>query len=119
AGRAGHRAGARGDDWLGLTCASSVPKRRLEGNLAGKCLDQNTREERHYDGERAAVIPTGGIRRTTVGLVLGGGGIRGPACLLGALYGLVAETGWDPATADLLIGTSAGAIVAALTACGV
>ena len=65
------------------------------------------------------MIPTGGIRRTTVGLVLGGGGIRGTAWLLGALYGLVAETGWDPATADLLIGTSAGAIVAALTACGV
>ncbi len=53
-----------------------------------------------------------------VGLVLGGGGVRGAAWLMGALHGLVAETGWDPATADLVIGTSAGAVVAALTTAG-
>jgi NTE family protein len=53
-----------------------------------------------------------------VGLVLGGGGVRGAAWLMGALHGLAAETGWDPASAELVIGTSAGAFVGALTAVG-
>lgn len=53
-----------------------------------------------------------------VGLVLGGGGVRGASWLMGGLFGLAAETGWDPATADLIAGTSAGAVVAALTAAG-
>jgi NTE family protein len=55
----------------------------------------------------------------TVAIVLGGGGVRGAAWLMGALHGLVEETGWDPAGADLLVGTSAGAVVAALTVAGV
>jgi NTE family protein len=50
--------------------------------------------------------------------VLGGGGVRGTSWLMGALHGLVAETGWDPAGSELLVGTSAGAVVAALTASG-
>lgn len=53
-----------------------------------------------------------------VGLVLGGGGVRGASWLMGALHGLATETGWDPATADLVAGTSAGAVVAALTLAG-
>src|SRR5262249_31955344 len=53
-----------------------------------------------------------------VGLVLGGGGVRGASWLMGALYGLATATGWDPATADLLVGTSAGAVVATLTLAG-
>jgi NTE family protein len=53
--------------------------------------------------------------RLRVGLVLGGGGIRGAAWMIGALHGLVGETGWDPASANLMVGTSAGAVVAALT----
>src|SRR5437764_9855219 len=57
-------------------------------------------------------------RRGRVGLVVGGGGVRGASWLMGALHGLIAETGWDPAGAELLIGTSAGATVAALTAAG-
>jgi NTE family protein len=50
--------------------------------------------------------------------VLGGGGVRGTSWLMGALHGLVAETGWDPADSELVVGTSAGAVVAALTASG-
>jgi NTE family protein len=53
-----------------------------------------------------------------VGLVLGGGGVRGASWLMGALRGLVAETGWAPAGSELVVGTSAGAVVAALTASG-
>jgi len=61
---------------------------------------------------------SGSPARARVGLVLGGGGVRGASWIMGALHGIVAETGWDPATADLLVGTSAGAVVAALTAAG-
>lgn len=53
-----------------------------------------------------------------VGLVLGGGGVRGASWMMGALHGLATETGWDPATADLVVGTSAGAVVGALTVAG-
>jgi NTE family protein len=53
-----------------------------------------------------------------VGLVLGGGGVRGASWMMGALHGLAAETGWDPAFADVVVGTSAGAVVAALTLSG-
>lgn len=50
--------------------------------------------------------------------MLGGGGVRGASWEMGALNGLVAATGWDPADADLLVGTSSGAVVAALIAGG-
>lgn len=54
-----------------------------------------------------------------VGLVLGAGGVLGGAWLVGALHALAVETGWDPGSADCMAGTSAGAMVAALCACGV
>jgi len=46
--------------------------------------------------------------------VLGAGGITGIAWLVGALEALRERTGWDPATADIVSGTSAGAVVAAV-----
>ena len=49
-----------------------------------------------------------------VALVLGGGGVLGIAWMLGALRALVSETGWDPRQADLMVGTSAGAVVGSL-----
>src|SRR5918997_4060271 len=54
-----------------------------------------------------------------VGLVLGAGGVLGGAWLTGGLDALAAETGWDPASADRVIGTSAGAMLGALLASGV
>ncbi len=51
--------------------------------------------------------------RTTVGLVLGAGGVAGAAFHAGALAALVDATGWDPRRADLVVGTSAGASSAA------
>ena len=51
-----------------------------------------------------------------VGVVFGGGGVLGAAWLVGAVGALVRETGWDPMDADLLMGTSAGSVVAALVA---
>lgn len=59
------------------------------------------------------------IQRPRVGLVLGAGGVLGGAWIAGGLKALWQETGWDPATASYLVGTSAGSVFAALTACGV
>jgi NTE family protein len=53
-----------------------------------------------------------------VALVLGAGGITGGAWLAGALSALAAVTGWEPRSADLIVGTSAGSVMAALLACG-
>ena len=54
-----------------------------------------------------------------VGLVLGAGGVRGIAFTAGALAVLEHDQGWDARTADLIVGTSAGAIVGALLRAGV
>jgi NTE family protein len=50
--------------------------------------------------------------------VLGGGGSLGAAWTVGALCALQDSCGWDPRTADVILGTSAGAIVGALLAVG-
>ncbi|HEY3186173.1 MAG TPA: patatin-like phospholipase family protein [Solirubrobacteraceae bacterium] len=46
--------------------------------------------------------------------MLGAGGITGIAWMIGALEAVREHTGWDPATADIVTGTSAGAVVAAV-----
>src|SRR3982750_3735216 len=51
-------------------------------------------------------------------LVLGGGGVTGVAWEIGLLHGL-AEHGVDLSDADLLVGTSAGSVVAAQVLSGV
>ncbi len=48
-----------------------------------------------------------------IGLVLGAGGTVGMAYHAGVLRALEQVTGFDPATADLIVGTSAGSVVAA------
>ena len=42
----------------------------------------------------------------------------GGAWLVGALHAIATETGWDPGSADRIVGTSAGSVAAALLACG-
>jgi NTE family protein len=54
-----------------------------------------------------------------VGLVLGAGGVQGGAWLTGGLDALAQQTGWDPASAERIVGTSAGAMLAGLLASGV
>ena len=54
-----------------------------------------------------------------VGLVLGAGGVLGGAWLVGGLHALATETGWDPGSAEFVVGTSAGAMIAGLSASGV
>lgn len=56
---------------------------------------------------------------TSVGLVLGGGGIAGFAYHATALSILQQITGWDPRSADVIVGTSAGANVGGLLRGGV
>jgi NTE family protein len=54
-----------------------------------------------------------------IGLVLGAGGVMGGAWLTGGLEALARETGWDPGSADHIVGTSAGSMMAALVAAGI
>lgn len=51
--------------------------------------------------------------RARVGLVLGGGGLVGHAWHAGVLAGVAEATGWDAGGSDLIVGTSAGAVVGA------
>ena len=62
---------------------------------------------------RAAEAHTG-HPMSRIGLVLGAGGIAGHAFHAAVLDALAATTGWDPASADVVVGTSAGSAVAAL-----
>lgn len=55
---------------------------------------------------------------TRRGLVLGAGGVLGFAWTAGTLQALAEVEGWDPATADVLVGTSAGSVMAATLGCG-
>jgi NTE family protein len=45
--------------------------------------------------------------------------VAGGAWLTGALHALASETGWDPGSADRIIGTSAGSVIGAFTAAGI
>ena len=55
----------------------------------------------------------------TVALVLGAGGVVGQAWHAGVLHALREDLGWDPRTADHVIGTSAGSVAGALLRAGV
>jgi NTE family protein len=60
-------------------------------------------------------VLSGNLKR---GLVLGGGGTLGAAWMIGALVALQEETGFDPRDARMIVGTSAGSILAALFGAG-
>src|SRR5215212_11635325 len=62
--------------------------------------------------------PRGG-KAVRVGLVLGAGGVMGGAWLTGGLEAIARETGWAPASAEYVVGTSAGSMMGALLASGV
>jgi NTE family protein len=57
-----------------------------------------------------------GVRR---GIVLGGGGVLGGTWAVGALLALEDEFGFAARSADILVGTSAGAVLAAMLGAGV
>jgi len=53
------------------------------------------------------------------GLVLGAGGVLGASWTIGALNAVQDVTGWDPTTAEVIVGTSAGSVLAAFVSNGV
>lgn len=69
---------------------------------------------------RPSVPPAGlgSLAGMKVGLVLGAGGVQGGAWMTGGLAALADRTGWDPATADIVVGTSAGSMIGSLLAGG-
>lgn len=58
-------------------------------------------------------------RHPRVGLVLGAGGVVGQAYHAGVLAALEHDCGWDPRSADVIVGTSAGSITGTLLRVGV
>lgn len=58
-------------------------------------------------------------RRRTRGIILGGGGVLGGAWAVGALHALELVHGFDARESDVLVGTSAGSVLAALIGSGV
>jgi NTE family protein len=63
-----------------------------------------------------STAPSGAPRR---GIVLGAGGVLGAAWMIGALAALEEYEGFDPREAEVLIGTSAGSVVASALAGGI
>jgi NTE family protein len=61
----------------------------------------------------------GSRKSPSIGLVLGAGGVVGQAYQAGVLAALQRETGWDPRTAALVVGTSAGSVTGAALRVGV
>lgn len=51
-------------------------------------------------------------------MVLGGGGVTGASYHLAGLLAINLATGWDPSTADVIVGTSAGAFASAVVRSG-
>ena len=52
-------------------------------------------------------------------MVLGAGGVLGGAWLVGGLRAIERVTEWTPRKASTIVGTSSGALVAALLAAGI
>jgi len=57
--------------------------------------------------------------KTRRGLVIGAGGVLGYTWSVCALHRFESVTGWDPRSADVLVGTSAGSVIATLLGSGV
>lgn len=68
--------------------------------------------------ERVLPTPASVNRRPRIGVVFGAGGVQGNAYLAGAVAAIRDVTGFEPRTASVLVGTSAGSIHAALYGCG-
>lgn len=59
------------------------------------------------------------VRAVRIGLVLGAGGSAGIAYHGGVLAALADTTGWDPRGSEVIVGTSAGSLTAAMLRAGV
>jgi len=72
----------------------------------------------YLEGAPWAPQPTDVNRRPRVGVVFGAGGVLGNAYLSGAAVAVHEATGFQPRTASVLVGTSAGSVHAALYGAG-
>lgn len=68
---------------------------------------------------RGTAIDRSTVRPPRRGLVIGAGAALGGAWALGVLCALGELEGYDPTDADVVVGTSAGSVLAALIGCGV
>ena len=84
---------------------------------------------RHQDYRTGVRVPRGSGRiigcvgdvaesSPRIGLVLGAGGVVGGAFHAGVLSALEEVTGWDPRRASVIVGTSAGSVIAAALRAG-
>lgn len=87
-----------------------------ERPLAGTPLDDLVLA--NLPGRLPPVSPADIERRPRIGMVLGAGGVQGNAYLDGAIAALWEVTGFEPRTATVLVGTSAGSVHAALYGAG-
>lgn len=62
--------------------------------------------------------PARSVPSPRIGLVLGAGGATGVAFHAGTLLALQHDLGWDPNSADVIVGSSAGSIVGGLLRAG-
>jgi NTE family protein len=74
-------------------------------------------ECRRIGRSRGAVLPP--ARRPRTGLVLGAGGVVGAAWMTGALHAVQQRLAVPVGAVDLIVGTSAGSVLAAALRCGV
>lgn len=91
------------------------------GRGCGACLLEQARA-----GHTAVVTMTSEPGQATPasatprrGLVLGAGGVLGAAWTIGALQALQETLGWDPRLGEVVVGTSAGSVLAASLGSGV
>jgi NTE family protein len=66
----------------------------------------------------AVELPPTKARTPRRGLVLGAGGVLGAAWSIGALSAVAEVEGFDPHVADIIVGTSAGSVLAAMLGAG-
>src|SRR4051794_14882773 len=92
-------------------CSSRLTR---DGGTASSSSAGRWRRTWRPDTPASNAVPAApGPRRASVGLVLGAGGMVGLAYNAGALHALHELGGVDVAGADLIVGTSAGSVVAA------
>ncbi len=104
--------------WSGGAAGPPARGARREDSGAERGAQEDD-EVTRLAGQRQTIRPVGSSGRTRRGLVLGAGGVLGAAWTTGALCALEEVEGFDPRSAEVIVGTSAGAVLAALLASGV
>src|SRR5690606_1036948 len=96
------------------------PSLLVEELRHGGAVGRQTEGSDGHPGNRSwqGVFPYALQTMSSIGLVLGGGGITGAAFQLAALMSLELACDWRANDADVVIGTSGGAYVASLVRCG-